>query len=131
MSTATLNTILHIDDDDDIRSIAAMSLETLGGFDVISCNGYESAREALKNNKPDFIIIDVMMPNIDGPETLKRLREEDLTSDAPVAFMTAKIMESELQRLEQLNINGIIKKPFDPSTICDEIREIVESTKDF
>jgi len=122
--TKKLNKILHIDDDNDIRAIAKMSLETLGGYEVISCNSCNSALKELENHTPDFILIDVMMPEIDGPETLEIIRKQDKFKDIPVVFMTAKIMDSEIERLRQRDINGIIKKPFDPSELCSQIQKI-------
>jgi len=122
----SLQTIMHIDDDEDIRMIAKMSLEALGGYSVISCDGYTQAAEALQDTIPDFILIDVMMPDIDGPETLKKLRQDHNLTDTHVAFMTAKIMDSEIKKLEDLGVNGIIKKPFDPNDLCTKIQKMWE-----
>jgi len=119
-----LNKILHIDDDSDIRTIVKMSLESLGGYEVISCNSCDTALKELEMQIPDFILIDVMMPEVDGPETLNTIRKQDKFKNIPVAFMTAKIMDSEIERLRQRDINGIIKKPFDPSELCAQIQKI-------
>lgn len=118
-------TILHIDDDDDIRTIAQMSLESIGGYNVVSCNGYHEAAEKLTEHTPDFILVDVMMPDVDGPETLRLLRKNHNMEGVPVAFMTAKIMDSEIQKLKDLQINGIIKKPFEPMDLCNQIQEML------
>ena len=119
--------ILHIDDDDDIRTIAKMSLESIGGYNVISCNGYQQAIEKLEEQTPDFILVDVMMPDLDGPQTLNLLRQNYNMKGVPVAFMTAKIMDSEIQKLENLQINGVIKNPFEPIDLCNQIQEILNN----
>ena len=96
---------------------------------MTSCHSCESALKELESLTPDFILIDVMMPEIDGPETLDIIRKQDKFKDIPVAFMTAKIMDSEIERLRQKNINGIIKKPFDPSELCTQIQKIWDKAK--
>ena len=121
--TKKLQKILHIDDDTDIRAIAKMSLETLGGYEVISCHSCDAALKELETHTPDFILIDVMMPEIDGPETLDIIRKQEKFRNIPVAFMTAKIMDSEIERLRQRDINGIIKKPFNPTDLCSDIQK--------
>jgi CheY-like chemotaxis protein len=124
MASNILKKILHIDDDADIRTITKMSLETIGGYDVISCHSCKAALPELENYTPDFVLIDVMMPEIDGPETLDILRKQEKLKQTPIAFMTAKIMDSEIERLNKRDINGIIKKPFDPSDLCLQVQKI-------
>jgi two-component system alkaline phosphatase synthesis response regulator PhoP len=118
-------TILLIDDEDDIREVAMLTLETMGDFAVLTAPngtaGIERAREA----KPDAILLDVMMPGLDGPSTLARLRELDETRDIPVVFLTAKVQPSERARLASLGVAGVIAKPFDPLTLADEVNQLL------
>ncbi len=118
----TLKTILHVDDEPDLRELVAMSLE-LGGLAVHSCASGQEAIKAIQTVSPDLIILDVMMPGLDGPATLKALRAEP-NGQAPVIFMTAKGMQSEITRLRQLGAVEVVAKPFDPVTLSDSIRAI-------
>lgn len=115
-------TLLLIDDDDDIREIAQLSLELGAGWTVLTApsgaRGIEVAREA----HPDAILLDVMMPVLDGPGTLAKLREDERTRDIPVVFLTAKARPAERDRLTGLGVSGVLAKPFDPVTLADELR---------
>lgn len=115
--------ILLIDDDADIRTLARLSLSRLAGFDVVeAANGAEGVALAAAE-QPDAIILDVMMPGMNGPETLAALRAQPSTVAIPVFFLTAKAMTTEIDRLRALGVAGILTKPFDPLSFPDQVRE--------
>jgi CheY-like chemotaxis protein len=114
--------ILHVDDEPDIREVVEMSLSLDPGFTVRSCeSGQEALSEAVEW-APDMILCDVMMPVMDGPATLARLRERPQTAKIPVIFMTARAQRRELEHFKELGAAGVICKPFDPMTLPGEIR---------
>jgi two-component system, OmpR family, alkaline phosphatase synthesis response regulator PhoP len=117
--------VLLVDDEDDIREVAAMSLETVAGWSVIAAS---SGREGLKlaaEQKPDVILLDVMMPDMDGPSTFKNLQSGDETKMIPVIFLTAKAQMREQRGFRELGAQGVISKPFDPLTLADQVSEIL------
>ncbi len=117
--------ILIIDDEDDIRLISRMSLSRIGGMEVIDVNnGTDGVRRAA-DDKPDAILLDVMMPLMDGPTTLIALRENEATAGIPVIFLTAKAMGSEIERLKAMGVAGVLTKPFDPLTLSDQVRQVL------
>ncbi len=124
MDDAGLNKILYIEDEPDIQTVAKLALETVGGFTVEICGSGDMALERAPDFDPDLILLDVMMPGMDGPETLSALRRIVGLSETPVIFMTAKVMESEVEWYEKLGAVGVIPKPFDPMTLADRVREI-------
>lgn len=115
--------ILLVEDEEDIRRIARMSLERIGGFEVEECPLGVHARETATRFAPDLILLDVMMPGMDGPSTLTDLRSDDATRAIPVVFMTAKVQPQEKERFIGLGALGVIAKPFDPMTLSDTVRE--------
>lgn len=115
---------MHIDDEPDLREIVAMTLEMLGGYSVRSCGSGSEGIAAARAAQPDLILVDVMMPGLDGPATLAALQADPRTRDIPVAFMTAKVMPSEIARLHGLGACAVIPKPFDPSELCGRLQEI-------
>lgn len=119
-----LKKILYAEDEPDIQAVAQMALETIGGFEVVLCNSGLEALEAAPAAAPDLILLDVMMPGLDGPETLRKLRENDNLKETPVIFLTAKAMPSEVDRFKAIGAIDVIAKPFDPMTLSDQIREI-------
>jgi len=119
-------TILVVDDEDDIREIAAITLETTGDFVVLSASGGLAGIECAQRVQPDVILLDVMMPELDGPSTLARLREHEATRNIPVIFLTAKVQATDRKRLAVLGAAGIIAKPFDPLALADELTAILE-----
>ncbi len=124
MADSELNRILHVDDENDIRQVARLVLETVGGFTVEGC---ASGREALEKGPqfgPQLILLDVMMPGLDGPATFEAMKEIDGLRDVPVVFVTAKAMPSELQRFLDIGAAGVIAKPFDPMAISGQLRQI-------
>ena len=106
--------ILIVDDDDDVREVAGASLSLIGGWEVVTAS---SGREALSNatvDDLDAILLDVMMPDMDGPATLEGLRQNPATAEIPVIFLTAKVQSADLARLSGLGVAALLAKPFDP-----------------
>jgi CheY-like chemotaxis protein len=121
--------ILIIDDDPDIRAIARLSLSRLGGMDVIeAASGGEGVQRA-REEAPDVILLDMMMPTMDGLDTLAALRAEPATALTPVIFLTARAGE-EAERLRALGAAGVLIKPFDPRTLSQSVRALVERPLD-
>lgn len=119
-----MDRILHVEDESDIREVARLALEAVGGFEVESA---ESGLEGLKKAKaslPDLILLDVMMPGMDGPSTLRALQNCPDVCGIPVIFMTAKVQTNEVDRYRAMGALDVISKPFDPMTLADQIREI-------
>jgi CheY-like chemotaxis protein len=119
--------LLLIDDEDDIRTIARMSLERVGGWSVIPVASGQAALEAAQDDGPfDAVLLDVMMPGIDGPATLQGLRDGGLPREIPIVFLTAKIGVADRERLYALGAAGVIAKPFDPMTLHEELQRILD-----
>ena len=122
--------VLIIDDDRDIRSIACLSLSRVGGMDVIqAASGGEGVRKA-RDEAPDVILLDMMMPTMDGLETLAALLAQPATARIPVIFLTAKAVGSDCERLTALGAAGVLIKPFDPRTLADSVRALVKRSLD-
>ena len=121
---AELKKILHVEDEPDIREIALLALETVGGFSVESCGSGDEALEKAPGFMPDLFLMDIMMPGMDGPATLVELRKKPEFADTPVIFMTAKAQAQEVVRFKELGAIDVITKPFDPITLSDQIRKI-------
>ena len=114
--------ILYVDDDPDIRDVAVMALELDGELDVRACaSGAEALAEA-PGFRPALILLDVMMPQMDGPTTLAGLRADPRTADIPVVFITARTQTAEVAQLTKLGALGVIPKPFDPMTLAGQAR---------
>ena len=124
MSVKTLSKILYVEDDPDIQSVAKMSLEMVGGFEVCTCGSGAEALRAAPSFAPDLIFLDVMMPGMDGIATLEKLREDPRIASIPVVFMTAKAMPSEVARLRALGAADVLLKPFDPMTLPLKLKGI-------
>ncbi|MDP4547664.1 response regulator [Marinobacter sp. MDS2] len=119
-----LNKVLYVEDDADIRAIAELALQDVGGFSIALCSSGAEAIKVAPDFQPDLILLDVMMPEMDGPQTLQELRKIEATQDTPVIFMTARIQRTEIDEYLSLGALGVIPKPFDPMTLADEIRRI-------
>lgn len=117
--------VLIIDDEEDIRSIAAMSLGILGGIDVVEADGGEDGISKAASENPDAILLDMMMPGLDGPSTLAKLRENAATKNIPVIFLTARAMSSEMDKLKAMGATGVLSKPFDPTTLATQVKAIL------
>lgn len=126
MPTRPLKRILFVEDDPDIQAVAQLALEAVGGFTVaVSSSGPEALARA-PDFAPDLILLDVMMPGMDGLATFARLREHPDTAQIPVIFMTAKVQASEVAHYRQLGALDVISKPFDPMTLSQTIQGIWE-----
>lgn len=121
-----LKKILYAEDEPDIRAVAQLSLESVGGFELHLCESGEAALAAVESFNPDMILLDVMMPGMDGPETLERLRQIPAFRETPVAFFTAKAMPSEIERFKEMGALGVISKPFDPMDLPSQVKAIWE-----
>jgi two-component system, OmpR family, response regulator len=119
-----LNKILYVEDDPDIQTVAKMAMEAIGGFTVEACHSGAVAMEVAADFAPDLILLDVMMPGMDGPTTLLALRGIPGLAETPVMFMTAKVMETEVERYLELGALDVIAKPFDPMTLAERIQDI-------
>jgi CheY-like chemotaxis protein len=117
--------ILIIDDEDDIRQISRLALGRVGGMEVVdAASGKDGIAKAI-TEAPDAILLDVMMPEQDGPETLGLLKADPRTAHIPVVFLTAKAMASEVERLRSLGAAGVLTKPFDPMSLAANVRAIL------
>ena len=115
--------ILIIDDETDIREVAALSLETVAGWGVITASsGAQGLAMAIKE-QPDAILLDVMMPGMDGPTTFRELRKNPVTAHIPVLLLTAKVQSTDQRRFADLGVNAILFKPFDPLTLYAQIAD--------
>lgn len=119
----TLRRILHVEDDPAIRRIAALALGRVGGFEVRSAASADEALAVLAEWQPQLILLDVMMPVVDGPMLLTRLRSGAETAGLPVMFMTAKGREDERAHLKGLGALAVLEKPFDPMTLASTVRQ--------
>jgi two-component system OmpR family response regulator len=119
--------VLIIDDEEDTRSIASMSLSILGGLDVIEADSGQDGINKASQEQPDVILLDMMMPIMDGSETLVALLANESTRKIPVIFLTAKAMTSEIERLKRMGAIGVLTKPFDPTILANQVRAILES----
>jgi two-component system, OmpR family, response regulator len=119
-----LSRILYVDDEPDIREVTRIALEVVGGFQVETCDSGEAALVKAREYDPDLILLDVMMPGMDGPETLQALRAIDALALVPVVFFTAKAQRSEIAELLALGAIDVLGKPFDPMTIGQALNTI-------
>lgn len=117
--------VLLVDDEQDIRRIGQLSLEGVGGWQASLASSGQEAVEAARQHRPDLILLDMMMPGMDGMATLARLRAEPDLASIPVVFVTAKVQRAEVERYLQAGAVGVIRKPFDPMTLPGEIRAIL------
>ncbi|MFV2061355.1 MAG: response regulator [Gammaproteobacteria bacterium] len=121
---AELNKILYIEDEPDIQTVARLALENVGGFTLEVCESGNKALAVAEKFAPDLILSDVMMPEMDGPETITELRKLSSLSNTPVIFMTAKVQTDEIKELLSYGALGVIPKPFDPMTLAAKIHEL-------
>ena len=116
--------ILYVEDEPDIRLVAQMALEAVGGFTVISCASGPDALSAAPQARADLLLLDVMMPGMDGLGTLRALREMPATANTPAIFMTAKVQAAEVAVYKAMGALEMIPKPFDPMTLSAQIQRI-------
>lgn len=117
--------ILIIDDEDDIREVAALSLETVAGWDVLTANSGAQGLARAIEHQPDAILLDVMMPGMDGPTTFRELRKNPATAKIPVVLLTAKVQSNDQRRFADLGVEAVLLKPFDPLTLSTQIANVL------
>lgn len=121
--------ILHVDDEPDIREVAEMSLQLDPGITVVSVpSGREAIARLVDGLRPDVILLDVMMPDMDGPATLAHIRTMADHADTPVIFITARAQAQEQHRYLALGARAVILKPFDPMTLAGDVRDLLAAT---
>ncbi len=117
--------VLYIEDNADIREVTEFALEH-EGFTLVSCANGQDALDKAPELRPDLILLDVVMPGLDGPTTLQKLREFPHLAETPAIFMTAIIQPVEIEQLLAMGARGVIGKPFDPLTLNNEIRTLIQ-----
>ena len=123
MSDLAKKRILVVDDEDDIREIAQVSLEVVGGWEVITAGSAAEGLEKAVSAAPDAILLDVMMPEMDGPTLFGHLLANDATRHIPVILLTARVQASDRRRFAALGVAGVIAKPFDPMTLPAQVAQ--------
>jgi CheY-like chemotaxis protein len=123
----SLNRILLVEDDPDIQTVTSLALGSFGGFDVRVCGSAQEAVASAAQFRPDLILLDVMMPGMDGLDALLALRRIPATATVPVVFLTARVQPHEVQRYRELGSLAVIPKPFEPTALAAMIREIWET----
>lgn len=118
--------ILYVEDQKDIQMIAEYALATIANYTVKTCNNGDEALAEIESFSPDLLLLDVMMPGLDGPETLQEIRKLPSFKNTPAIYMTAKILPNEIDDLMSQGAIGIIPKPFDPVTLGDEIQVLLD-----
>jgi two-component system OmpR family response regulator len=124
MTERTLKRIMYVDDEHDIRRVAKISLEMVGKFELCLCGSGHEAIDKVQAFRPDLILLDVMMPGMDGPATLSALRDTEGATSIPVIFVTAKAQPAEISRYRSLGVLEVLKKPFQPTKLPDQLREL-------
>lgn len=129
MPSSSLIHILYVEDDLDIQVVAQIALEVVGGFKLRTCSsGMDALKAVQEGYVPDLLLLDVMMPNMDGPTTLQDLRKLETTAKTPVIFMTAKVQASEKEYYLSLGAIDVIAKPFDPMSLATQVRQLWEAS---
>ena len=121
MTTETLQRILYVEDEPDIQAVARIALETVGGFILQVCSSGEEALNTAVEFAPDLLLLDVMMPGMDGPSTLRELRKLPGLENIPTVFMTAKVQPQEIEQFKSFGALDVIPKPFDPMALSEQI----------
>jgi len=124
MGPISLQKILLADDEPDILEISRIALETVGGFEVSVCLSGKTLLERLPEFRPDLVIVDVLMPDMTGPEVFEEIRRRPEYDEVPVIYLTGVIQEEELEDLRETGVADIILKPFDPMTLADRINGV-------
>jgi len=121
-------TVLVVDDNDDIRELAQLCLETVDGWDVLTASSGAAAIESARENQPDAVLLDMMMPGMDGLTTFQHLQSDESTRDIPVLLFTAKLQARDRQIWQGTAIRGTIAKPFDPMTLGTQVSKTLNWT---
>ena len=119
-----LERILYAEDEPDIQAVAKLALEMVGGFKVLICGNGAETLEKVKDFAPNLILLDVMMPGMDGPTTLKHLRADPATASIPVVFLTAKVQAAEVAQYQALGALTVLAKPFNPMTLAAQVKQV-------
>ena len=125
-----LERILYAEDEPDIQQVASLALEMVGGFTLQTCNSGLEAVAEIKEFDPQLLLFDVMMPDMDGPSALARIREMEAYRTTPAIFMTAKVQPNEIQHYLDMGAVDVIAKPFDQMTLATQISEIWARVQD-
>lgn len=120
--------ILIIDDEDDIREVAALSLEATAGWKVFTAESGARGIEIAIAEQPDAILMDVMMPGVDGPSTFREMQQIPSIAHIPVLLLTAKVQGVDKRRFADLGVASVLFKPFDPLTLADQIADVLHWT---
>src|SRR5437868_5642101 len=113
--------ILVVDDEDNVREVTKMSLEVMGGWEALSASNGADGIAVAEKEQPDAILLDVMMPGMDGPTTFQELQNKESTKHIPVILLTAKVQSTDRARFSELGVAGVLSKPFDPATLFEQI----------
>lgn len=125
--TGRLTNILYVEDEIILQKVTRVALEKLGGFTVdVAASGVEALKK-VETTTPDLILLDVMMPGMDGPATLEQLRQMDVVAKIPVVFITAKAQPQEIARFRAMGVADVLTKPFQPQELCDNLGAIWKS----
>ncbi|MBZ4021778.1 hypothetical protein CKO11_04800 [Rhodobacter sp. TJ_12] len=124
-----LRKIMLVEDDEQIAFMTVMALEEIGGFEVLHCDNGSAAIDAFDTFAPQVVLMDVMMPGMDGPDTLKALRKNPKAKKIPVIFMTAKVQAHERQGYFEIGASGVIAKPFDPLVLSQKVKDLWQAAQ--
>jgi CheY-like chemotaxis protein len=116
--------ILHVEDEPDIQAVAKLTLENIGSFTVLACSSGAEALDKILSFAPDLVLLDVMMPGLDGPATMAEMRKIPKFKTTPMVFLTAKAQTHEIEEFLKLGATDVMTKPFDPVTLCVQIKQI-------
>lgn len=119
-----LKKILYAEDEPDVQTVVELTIQSLSTYEIKICNNGKVLLDEVEGYNPDLILLDVMMPEMDGPTTFKNLQANEKTKNIPVIFMTAKAQAHEVQTFEQTGAIGVIVKPFDPMQLCSELETL-------
>lgn len=119
-----LKKILYAEDEPDVQTVVELTVQTMSDYEIQICNNGKEILSLVDEYKPDLIMLDVMMPEMDGPTTFRNLQANEKTKDIPVVFITAKAQVHEVEAFKETGALGVIIKPFDPITLCSQIKKI-------
>lgn len=122
-----LKKILYAEDEPDVQTIVELTIQTMSDYEIKICNNGKLLLDCVEEYNPDLILLDVMMPEMDGPTTFKNLLSNEKTKDIPVIFITAKAQVHEVGKFKEIGALGVITKPFKMMNLCEEIQEIWNS----
>lgn len=127
MAAPELQKILVVDDEPDIQTVASLALDDVAGFEVAICSSGQEALEVAATFRPDLILLDVMMPKMDGLQTLRAMRDVPDLAAIPIIFLTAKVQHEEVSSYKEQGAIDVIAKPFDPMELGNTVRRIWET----